>query len=252
MQDRAAKTRRRLISSAAEVFNRSGFAGSSIGQICAHAGTSHGALYFHFGNKRVLGQAVEAAAAEILLCVTGPVPARHPEPLRLLVDTSHVLAERVARDQVLRAGFGLARDAAWDSGAGLWRHWREWVGGLLATAGRQGALAPDVDLDDAVAAIMAVMAGLGGMQGTPGADRVDGDARPLAPFWRLVLPQLAAEAVRGGIDAAGSPPAPTLEPPSGRRRSDDGPAPHECVALADGRPCRAPHGDYRKMCGSAS
>lgn len=248
MQDRAAKTRRQLIRSAAELFNRGGFAGSSIGQICALARASHGALHFHFGNKQALGEAVESTAAEILLCVTGQVPDQHPEPLQLLVDTSHTLAERVARDPVLRAGFGLAHDAAWESGGSLWQHWRDWVHGLLRLARQQGSLAPGVDLDDAVSTVTAVMAGLEGLGRDPGHAGV---ALSVTPFWRLVLPQLAAEAVRDGIDAAGRPASAAGEPPSAHWRSTEGAAPHECAAMSDAELCRLP-GDYREMSGSAS
>lgn len=245
MQDRAAKTRRLLIRSAAEVFDQSGFAGSPIGQICALAEVSQGALHFHFRNKQALGEAVQAAAAEILRCVTGQVPAWHPAPLQLLVDTSHELARRVAGDLVLRAGFGLSHDPGWPGGASPWQHWRDWVRGVLHLARRQGVLAPAVDIDDAVAAITAVMVGVEGLERDPARTR---PAPSPTPFWRLVLPQLAAEAVRGRIDPAGGPVRPGDGPSSARTGPDGWPAPHACAAVSDGEPCGVP---YREMSGSA-
>ncbi|MBD0711172.1 MULTISPECIES: ScbR family autoregulator-binding transcription factor [unclassified Streptomyces] len=230
MKDRAAKTRRQLIRSTAELFDRSGFAGTSVGQICALAQVSQGALHFHFGNKHALGQAVEATAAEILTCVIGPVPARHPAPLQLLVDTSHVLARRVSQDPLLRAGFGLARDPAWPGGTSPWQLWREWVRGLLRLARRQGCLTAGVDLDGAVTTITAVTAGLEGLQRAP--DRA-GATQSVTPFWRLVLPQLAAEGVRGRIDPAGACP---LE----LRRFGPGGEPEECPVTGAGELCRSP------------
>ncbi|MFE1576864.1 ScbR family autoregulator-binding transcription factor [Streptomyces fradiae] len=203
MQDRAAKTCRRLIRSAAEVFDRNGFTGSSVGRICAVAQVSHGAMHFHFRSKQALGEAVESSAAEILRGVTGPVPERHPAPLQLLVDVSHTLARRLSDDPVLRAGFGLARDPAWSNGECLWQHWREWVRGLLDLAGRQDQLAPGVDLDDAALAITAVMAGLEELRRRP----VRPPEQTVTPFWRLVLPQLAAEGVRDRLDPGGGPPS---------------------------------------------
>ncbi|GHG91348.1 TetR family transcriptional regulator [Streptomyces lanatus] len=235
-----------MIRSAAELIEQGGFAGASVGQICALAGVSRGALHFHFGNKQALGEAVESTAAEILLCVTGQVPERHPAPLQFLVDTSHTLAQRVVCDPVLRAGFTLAHDAAWHSDVSLWQHWRQWVRGLLDLARRQGSLARDVDLDGAVSAITALMAGLEGLERDPARDRI---ARSVTPFWRLVLPQLAAEAVRGRIEAAGSSAAMADEPPLERWRLDDGAAPHECAAMSDAELCCVP---YREMSGSAS
>ncbi|MFF9839862.1 ScbR family autoregulator-binding transcription factor [Streptomyces sp. NPDC013740] len=246
MQDRAAKTRRLLIRSAAEVFDRGGFAGSPIGRICALAEVSQGALHFHFRNKQALGEAVQAAAVEILLCVTGPVPVWHPAPLQLLVDTSHALAERVGGDLVLRAGFGLSRDPGWRGGPSPWQHWREWVREVLLLARRQGALAPGVELDDAVAAVTAVMVGVEGLERDPAA------ARPvpsLTPFWRLVLPQLAAAAVRGRTDPAGAAVRLGAEPAPGHRRAVGRPVPHACPAPLDAELCGVP---YRELSGSAS
>ncbi|KOX07626.1 ScbR family autoregulator-binding transcription factor [Streptomyces sp. NRRL B-3648] len=246
MQDRAAKTRRQLIRSAAELFERDGFAGASIGQICARADVSRGALHFHFRNKQALGEAVESTAREILLCVTGQVPAGHPAPLQVLVDTSHALARRVSCDLVLRAGFGLAHDAGWHSEVSLWQHWRHWVRGLLDLARRQGSLAVDADLDDAVSAITALMAGLEGLEREPGGDRI---AQSVTPFWRLVLPRLAAEPVRDRIEAAGSFAAAAGEPPLDRWQSEGDAAPHACGSMSDPELCCVPR---REMSGSAS
>lgn len=236
MQDRAAKTRRQLIRSAAEVFDRAGFAGSSIGRICALAGVSQGALHFHFKNKQALGEAVESTAADMLCCITGQDPARHPAPLQLLVDTSHTLARWVSHDPVLRAGFRLAHDAAWHGGTNLWHHWRDWVRGLLTVARQRGSLAPGVDLDDAVSAVTAVMAGVEALDrsrdGTPSSESV-------TPFWRLVLPQLSAEHVRGRIDAAGSH-ATAGESPAADRWFASRRTPGGCATPAAREMCFAP------------
>ncbi|MFD7896539.1 ScbR family autoregulator-binding transcription factor [Streptomyces sp. NPDC059743] len=204
-QDRAVRTRRELIRSAAEVFDRAGFADSSVTQICARAGVSHGALHFHFGNKRALGEAVESAAAQTLLYITGNVPLRHPAPLQLLVDTSHTLAQRLSCDPVLRAGFGLGSDATWQGGVNLWQQWQDWVQLMLTVARDQGSLAADVVLDDAVSAITAVIAGL---EVLGRSDAQWHSRQAVTPFWRLMLPQLSAEAVRAQIDATGSGAAP--------------------------------------------
>ncbi|AOT62527.1 MULTISPECIES: ScbR family autoregulator-binding transcription factor [Streptomyces] len=231
MQDRAAKTCRRLIRSAAEVFDRNGFTGSSVGRICAVAQVSHGAMHFHFRSKQALGEAVESCAAEILRGVTGPVPDRHPAPLQLLVDVSHALARRLSDDSVLRAGFGLARDPAWTNGECLWQHWREWVRGLLDLAGREDQLAPGVDLDDAALAITAVMAGLEELRRRP----VRPSEQTVTPFWRLVLPQLAAEGIRDRLAPEGGPPSGD----EGRSRDERG---SDAPGASEGAPRRPRRG----------
>jgi AcrR family transcriptional regulator len=231
-QDRAVRTRRELIHSAAEIFDRAGFADASITQICARAGVSHGALHFHFGNKQALGEAVESAAARTLLYLTGNVPLRHPMPLQLLVDTSHTLVQWLSCDPVLRAGFGLGRDATWHGHVDLWQQWQEWVQLMLTVARNHGDLASDVVLDEAASAITAVVAGLEVL----GRNDVRRHSyRAITPFWRLVLPQLSAEAVRDRIDAAGS----CTEPLAARKRYP-GEAAHDawrtseaCEALPD-------------------
>ena len=60
-QERAVRTRERLIGSAAETFCREGFAVASLSVISAQAGVSSGALHFHFAGKAALADAVESA-----------------------------------------------------------------------------------------------------------------------------------------------------------------------------------------------
>ena len=200
-QDRAVRTRQELIRSAAQVFDRAGFADSSIAQVCAGAGVSQGALHFHFRNKRALGEAVESAAAQTLAHVIGSVPVRHCAPLQLLVDTSHSLAHRLAHDTVLRAGFALGSDATWHGGVNLWQEWRDWVQRTLTVSREQGSVAADVVLDDAVCSITAVIAGL---EVLARSDAHWHACEAVTRFWRLMLPQLSSEAARDRLDAAGS------------------------------------------------
>ncbi|WP_442813919.1 TetR family transcriptional regulator [Streptomyces sp. NBC_00151] len=85
-QERAVRTRERLIGSAAETFCREGFAAASLCVISAQAGVSSGALHFHFAGKAALADAVESAALDRLRIIAGvasregggpaPVPGR--------------------------------------------------------------------------------------------------------------------------------------------------------------------------------
>ncbi|MFJ1800568.1 ScbR family autoregulator-binding transcription factor [Streptomyces sp. NPDC088180] len=201
-QDRAVRTRRELIRSAAEAFGRQGFATSSLSEISSGAGVSAGALNFHFHTKRELGEAVEEAAAEALRCIVASAPTGQSPPLQVLVDATHLLARGLEEDVVLRAGFGLGSDATWnvDSGAKLWLEWRSWVRGVLAAAGGEGNLAAGVVLEDADAAVTAAVVGFEVLG--------RGDARwrsrgAVTRFWDLMLPGLSSEAVRTELDAAG-------------------------------------------------
>ncbi|MCX5387498.1 ScbR family autoregulator-binding transcription factor [Streptomyces sp. NBC_00083] len=202
-QYRAVRTRQELIRSAAEIFDHSGYAEASIATISSRAGVSNGALHFHFKNKRALGQAVELAAAQALLHITGRVPLRHPAPLQLLVDTSHALARCLRYDPVLRAGFSLGNDATWQSDVKLWEQWQDWIQLMLTVARDQGGLGADVAIEDAVFAIAAMVAGLDALTRT-GVDWDAGEA--VTRFWRLTLPQLAAETARAELRPGGSSP----------------------------------------------
>ncbi|MFE6036447.1 ScbR family autoregulator-binding transcription factor [Streptomyces sp. NPDC056452] len=192
-QDRAVRTRQELIRSAAEAFDRSGFAPSSLTEISVGAGVSSGALHFHFGSKRALGAAVESEAARILQDIIAPRPCEQPASLRDLVDTSHILARRLAEDVVLRAGFGLAADAAWQEDVALWRVWHTWVRSMLTLARAEGVLAADVLIEDLVSAVTAVVVGAQAL----GRADADWSARhAVAQFWNLMLPRITTAMVR--------------------------------------------------------
>ncbi|MFF3323113.1 ScbR family autoregulator-binding transcription factor [Streptomyces sp. NPDC002889] len=200
-QHRALRTRQELIRSAAEVFDHVGFADSSINAISSRAGMSTGAVHFHFGNKRALGNAVELAAAQSLLHITGRIPLRHPAPLQHLVDTSHSLARCLLDDPVLRAGFRLGTDATWQSDGDLWEQWQDWVHMMLTVARDQGSLAPEVGVEDAVYAITAVVAGF---EVRARRDAEWCSRQGVNRFWRLLLPRLASERVARSLVPEGT------------------------------------------------
>ncbi|MER7959853.1 ScbR family autoregulator-binding transcription factor [Streptomyces sp. NPDC096030] len=200
-QPRALRTRQDLIRSAAEVFERAGFADASIAVISSAAGVSNGALHFHFRNKRALGEAVELAAAQTLLHFTGRVPLRHPAPLQLLVDTSQALAENLLSDPVLRAGFSLASDATWQGQVNLWEEWQDWVQLMLIVARERGMITSHVVIEDAVLAITSIVAGFEVLS------RIDTEwtsRRAVTAFWKLMLPQLAVAETCGTLTPEGS------------------------------------------------
>lgn len=82
-QERAARTRRALILSAAEVFDQEGFAPASLTMISSRAGVSNGALHFHFANKNAVAEAVQGEALSVLRQIAhawpeGPRPRSSP------------------------------------------------------------------------------------------------------------------------------------------------------------------------------
>ncbi|MFF3019907.1 ScbR family autoregulator-binding transcription factor [Streptomyces sp. NPDC057939] len=194
-QERAARTRDTLVRAAAEVFAEEGFGTASISAISRRAGVSTGGLHFHFGSKGALAEAVAERASEKLRAIT--VSRRSGgDVLQTLVDSSHDLMALLERDPVVRAGFGLsgggAAPAAVRFGGAGWdlrTQWQRWVEATFRAADQEGRLAEEVSPQAAAAAVVAAMVGFG-VLGAGGFPRVG--PSPLARYWALTLPRLAA------------------------------------------------------------
>ncbi|MEV6552231.1 ScbR family autoregulator-binding transcription factor [Streptomyces sp. NPDC051597] len=201
-QQRAERTRQTLILAAAEVFDRDGFAPSSLTAISTRAGVSNGALHFHFVSKNALAEAVGEHAMTSLRQIAPPREAGHGRALQVLVDTTHALAFRLGDDVVLRAGFGLSSDATWKGPTDLRQYWVDWVGEVLAGAAAEGALAEGVAVEDAKAVIAATTVGFEAM----GRSQPRWSSRQMfGKFWRLLLPRLARADALGSLRPDGSP-----------------------------------------------
>ncbi|MFE6286048.1 ScbR family autoregulator-binding transcription factor [Streptomyces sp. NPDC057877] len=200
-QERAARTRRSLIRAAAEVFAEVGFVPASLGAISKRAGVSNGALHFHFANKNMLAEAVEAEAAETVRRLTEGVRARQDDPLQSVVDATHELMGHLAGDVVVRGGFGLAGDIARRTESPLRKEWQRWVEDSLRRAERSGALAQGVSWADASRVIVAATVGLEVLGGT---DASWLSRQNVTRFWELLLPRLTDRPQAGTLVSSGS------------------------------------------------
>lgn len=90
-QERAVRTRRELIHSAATVFDHHGFAEATLSMISTGAGVSRGALHFHFANKATVRAAVEFEAVQALREAVRNVYSGRGSALQALVDSTHAL-----------------------------------------------------------------------------------------------------------------------------------------------------------------
>ncbi|MFI6093673.1 TetR family transcriptional regulator [Streptomyces sp. NPDC051218] len=208
-QARAQRTRKALIESAAEMFDRHGFALASLSTISAHAGVSKGAMHFHFANKESLAEAVGAAAAQRLARITDRRRGHLPGgALQLLIDATHDLARGLGEDAVLRVGLG-AGHAPGHYGAcggdprGLWT---AWVGEVLRRAAGEGAMTRSAPADAVTATLVATTLGLGTLTSPPDpaapAPRTDATVTTL---WNLLLPRLATTGAAGELVPSGTP-----------------------------------------------
>ncbi|WP_369185623.1 TetR family transcriptional regulator [Streptomyces sp. Y1] len=116
-QEKARRTRGRLLEAGAELFDRSGYAGATLGEIAAAAGVTKGALYFHFTSKEELAGAVFAQAERSLRAACGSRRTA-TSPLQALIDAGHWLADALGSDPLIRAAFRLGREGDWQCTGG--------------------------------------------------------------------------------------------------------------------------------------
>ncbi|MFE1289755.1 TetR family transcriptional regulator [Streptomyces sp. NPDC058751] len=114
-QLRAEQTRHALIAAAASEFDRHGYAGTSLSRICKTAGTTMGALTFHFPTKGDLAEAVHAAGDAATLAALSPVAAVPRPGIQVVIDLTIELARLLERDVTVRAAGRLARERAADA-----------------------------------------------------------------------------------------------------------------------------------------
>ncbi|WP_371524744.1 TetR/AcrR family transcriptional regulator [Streptomyces sp. NBC_01283] len=203
-QERAVRTRKALITAAAEVFSREGYRTASLTVISRLAGVSSGALHFHFPTKSALALAVEEAAADRLRVIVERCEKfEQPEgPIRLVVDASYQVVEQLAADPVLRAGFELGGHTVEMGSSGrVCDLWQRWVASVLEHAQGAGGLRSEVVPGHVAGLVVAVTAGLEEL----GRRDPRWLAHPtLTTFWRLVLPQVAPAGTSVPLQFAGS------------------------------------------------
>lgn len=173
-----------MIRSAARIFDRDGYALSTLQDICAEALMSKGALYVHFPEgKRTLADAVEGLALDEVrraLDRTGAGSA-----MQRLIDGSHALATAVEGDVVVRAGFVLGCDRARRGTATAYSAWRDFVRHALDAARVEGVTTTSAAAAGAEPVII-TMPLLGVITDIPAVEP--------AAWWRLILPQLVTAA----------------------------------------------------------
>ncbi|MFD5877014.1 ScbR family autoregulator-binding transcription factor [Streptomyces sp. NPDC060322] len=195
------RTREALIKSAAEIFGREGFSAAPLTVISSTAGVSNGALHFHFPNKAALARAVQDSAALRLAGITERVTTERTPHLQALVDATYALVLALADDVILRAGFALSGEGPLNSQACLRRNWQRWVGETLERARAEGELREGVASQDGMATVVALTLGLEMLSLRDPSWR---SPQVLGRFWQLLLPGLAATAVRGRLMVEGS------------------------------------------------
>ncbi|KOU60811.1 branched-chain amino acid aminotransferase [Streptomyces sp. MMG1533] len=189
-QERAVRTKQLILHAAAEVFDECGYSGTSISRILERAGSTQGAMYFHFKSKEDLARAVIVNQAEEL-----KLPA-DPAGLQQLVDITLHLAHELQRNVLLRAGVRLAVEQE-ESGLDEYSVYEWWINQFrreLDVARERGELLPEVDEAEFAAVLVASFTGTQVMSQVA-TRRADLPER-IASLWRYLLPGLAPAEVR--------------------------------------------------------
>ncbi|MEU5685732.1 ScbR family autoregulator-binding transcription factor [Streptomyces venezuelae] len=131
-QERAVRTRRAVLEAAAVVFAEHGYSAATVSDILQVAGVTKGALYFHFDSKEALARGVLQAQ----VAFAGPA---QELKVQEWVDAGLLLAHRLPRDPVVRAGAVLSSDPQGREHYGsAWPAWIELSAQTLAEAKERG------------------------------------------------------------------------------------------------------------------
>lgn len=187
---RGRRTREDLVGAAAVIFDRDGFAGTTLETVCAEAEVTKGALYCHFPSKAALAAAVVERYCPLWWELAGRLSARHASPARVLVELTLEVARRVQHDPAYRASVRLPLHAelADQLAPAQFLGWLAVVRELLRRARRAGELREDVHVRTAAESTVAELAGTQLVARAASADHdLVGRVRAM---WRLRLPEL--------------------------------------------------------------
>ncbi|MER5310930.1 ScbR family autoregulator-binding transcription factor [Streptomyces sp. NPDC002773] len=205
-QQRAMRTRRLILDTAATMIERNGYTATSIDGISATAGTTKGAVYFHFPSKRDIAAALFDEAHDSLRQIALATRAAGPEAssLQSLIDTTHLVVRQFNRDAVTRACIQLCLEPHCPAPqARAYRlTWASTVRLLLESASVRREFREGVSAHAVAALVMSTVAGAELLAGREG--------RLLRPhmttaMWRVILPGLVTPERAATLHPEGSP-----------------------------------------------
>jgi AcrR family transcriptional regulator len=143
---RGARSRRAIVTAAAELFAERGFANASVNDVLERVGLTKGAFYFHFETKEQLAHAVSAAYHEWLLELQQQGSRLEPDPLRRIPRVLLEASLAYRREPVARGTTRLLEESNQLNLPYLTPVWVPWWIRTLAEAQRAGRLDPEIDV----------------------------------------------------------------------------------------------------------
>ncbi|HEY8981861.1 MAG TPA: ScbR family autoregulator-binding transcription factor [Streptomyces sp.] len=197
-QDRAFRTRRRILEAAAAVFDEQGYRAAKLTDILERVGLTKGALYFHFADKEALARAVlEAQIAE------APLPAPQRFKVQEYVDMGLIYTHLLVTDPLMRAAARLSLESV--PGFNWASPYVEWVQRntrLLAAAQTRGELLVHVDPAQTARITVGAYSGMSTMVATLAPDPDLDLRREILALYRHLLVAVTVPSVLMELDVS--------------------------------------------------
>ncbi|MFE3771008.1 ScbR family autoregulator-binding transcription factor [Streptomyces sp. NPDC059122] len=206
-QERAIRTRRRILECAGTLFDRRGYAGTTVEDIAKEAAVTRGALYHHFRHKQDIAAAIlEEQFAGMVI----PPQRLHAQEL---VDAGYLLCYGLQIDPIQRGAARLTMEQGTDpiDRTRAMQLWVDFAVSILSEAQKNGEVRPGVDVKRAARTLVASFAGVQNMS-QAFADRRDLDEY-ITDIWRYSLPGVVNDDVMGQL---------TFDPARGAQIAGDG------------------------------
>ena len=192
-QARSEATRRKIITSAVELFNEIGYPATGLGDIIERAEMTKGALYYHFDSKESLATAIIEESSAHLDAAFRNITASSAPALENIIHGVFVVADLLSTDQLARSGTQLLR-AFGEFNEAAARTYGGWVAEMTERTRQaidEGDLRDDLDAEAVAEAIVGMMLGveLLANAATAGADVLQRVART----WKVLLPGIVSE-----------------------------------------------------------
>jgi AcrR family transcriptional regulator len=192
-QARSEATRRKIITSAVELFNEIGYPATGLGDIIERAEMTKGALYYHFESKESLATAIIEEGSIRLAEAFSNITASSAPALENIIHGVFVVADLLSTDQLARGGtqllraFGEFNEAA----ARTYSGWVEEMAELSRQAIEEGDLRAELDPNAVGETIVGLMLGVELLANatTAGADVLQRVAR----MWQVLLPGIVSQ-----------------------------------------------------------
>ena len=192
-QARSEATRKRIITSAVELFNEIGYPATGLGDIIERAEMTKGALYYHFDSKEALATAIIEEGSTRLVDAFRSITTSSAPALESIIHGVFVVADLMSTDQIARSGTQLLRAFGEfnDVAARTYSGWTAEMTERTRQAIDEGDIRDDLDPLAVGETIVATMLGaeLLASATTAGADVLQRVARS----WQVLLPAIVSQ-----------------------------------------------------------